>query len=215
MGDDESTVGTVSISDSSMSSANTTSPVKKRQLRFSLESNEVFLVTHIDDMDENEVFETWYEPRDYQAVKARLIPVIRAMMKGQPPPETNKQTIRGLEFRTREGATKREQNKMSARTAVLDEQERQRICKKPDDERISQVYIEISAACQEAAQALAAEDEKLLKDEIEEMRKKVKELKTGTAVAPKTKSKGINGLIKSVRRRPKSINKAPKNAISI
>jgi hypothetical protein len=50
----------------------TASPVTvlkhRRRQRFSLESNQIFPVVHIDDMDEADNHERWYEKRDNNAI---------------------------------------------------------------------------------------------------------------------------------------------------
>jgi hypothetical protein len=65
---------------------------------------------------------------------------------------------RGLEYRTKCGGRRRQQNKMNAMAAVLDEQERQRILGIDDDVTLSNVYIRSSAHCAEEAHALGMQD---------------------------------------------------------
>lgn len=194
LGDDESTVAT-----SASSLSPRASPVLKRQVRFSLESNQIFPVVHIDEMDPADIFETWYEPRDYEAVKARLIPVIRRMMRGVAIEETNEQTIRGLEFRTRQGAAKRQETKENASVAVFDEQERQRATNEIDDESIAQVYHDHAAECQEKAHRLGKQDEEVIKEDLLLMRKQLALILPPPPPHPKSKSKGVSGFLKNVR----------------
>jgi hypothetical protein len=80
------------------------------------------------------------------------------MMTGEIIEESDRQTIRGLEYRTRKGAVRRQHNKVEAITAVMDEQDRQIEEGFMNDELISQVYMEVSARCQEEAHQLALKD---------------------------------------------------------
>jgi hypothetical protein len=67
---------------------------------------------------------------------------------------------RGLEFRTREGARRRIENKVRARNAVLCEQELQRRACIFDTEYLSKVYILASSRCKLTAQRLGQQDER-------------------------------------------------------
>jgi hypothetical protein len=130
-----------------------------KRFHFSLSSNEIYYVPHIDDMTTEEVKAIWYEKAEYEKIKMGMIPVIRRMMKKENIPETDRETIRGLEFRTRQGAIRRQHNKLEAITAVLDEQDRQLDSSgHVDDELLSKVYREFSAHCQEEAHKLALGD---------------------------------------------------------
>lgn len=153
MFDDEST------SEETASSHRRSSPVSKRCLRFSCHEDEIHHIPHINDLSDDEVKQTWYDRSDYEKIKMSLIPLVRKMMKGERVEETNRQTIRGLEYRTREGAIRRQHNKAEAITTVMDEQDRQlgangRIC----DELLREVYIQINAHCQEEAYKLGLGD---------------------------------------------------------
>jgi len=147
------------LHESDVESYRCTSPILKKRFRFSLSSNEVFPIPHIDDLSDEEVKETWYEKQDYENIKMSIIPVVRKMMKGEKIEENDRQTIRGLEYRTRKGAIRRQHNKVEAITAVLDEQDLQIETKGyVDDERLAKVYIQFNAHCQEEAHKLALGD---------------------------------------------------------
>jgi hypothetical protein len=136
-----------------------TSLKSRRRLRFSLELNQFFPIVHIDDMDEADIHETWYEKRDYTAIKKSVIPIIQKFANGEKIAETNKQSLRGLEYRTREGTLLRQNLRLAALTAVMNEQDRQWKEGVQDDERLAKVYRDLTSHCQEESRALALKDE--------------------------------------------------------
>jgi hypothetical protein len=149
---------TVSLDISDSSSVVSKSSVVKR-FHFSLASNEIYNVPHIDDMTEEEVKAIWYEKADYEKIKMGMIPLIRKMMRKEEIEETDKETVRGLEYRTRQGAIRRQHNKLEAITAVLDEQDRQLDCDGfINGELLSEVYRQFNSHCQEEAHVLALND---------------------------------------------------------
>ena len=110
-------------------------------------------------MSPDEVKAIWYEKADYEKIKMAMIPLIRKMMKKEHVIESDKETIRGLEYRTRQGAIRRQHNKLEAITAVLDEQDRQfDTIGRVDEDLLSSVYRQFSSHCQEEAHALALGD---------------------------------------------------------
>ena len=110
-------------------------------------------------MTPEEVKAIWYEKADYEKIKMAMVPIIRKMMKKESIPETDRETIRGLEFRTRQGAIRRQHNKLEATTAVLDEQDRQLDTDgQVDDELLAKVYKDFNAHCQIEAHKLALGD---------------------------------------------------------
>lgn len=129
-----------------------------RRARFVLSNNQVFLIPHINDMSDEEVLDIWYEKHDYDTIKANIAPIVQTLMKGDNVEETNEMTIRGLEYRTRTGAIKRQKNKAEAVNAVLDEQDRQFDEDIDDPMLISRAYLEISDICLREAQQLALGD---------------------------------------------------------
>lgn len=143
-----------------LSSVSSKSIVQKR-FQFSLSSNEIYRIPHLDDLSDEEVTATWYAKPDYEKIKMSMIPLIRKMMKSETVEESNRQTIRGLEYRTREGAIRRQHNKVEGISAVLAEQDRQRqVDGKGNDELLSQVYSEVNCHCQVEAHQLALGDVK-------------------------------------------------------
>jgi hypothetical protein len=128
-------------------------------VRFALSKNEIHAVPHIDDLSDDEVRATWYEAKDYEDIKMALIPIIRKMMKGEYIEENYRQTVRGLEYRTKKGAIRRQHNKVEAITALMDEQDRQwETYGYASDESLRDAYLEISTRCQQEAHELALGD---------------------------------------------------------
>jgi hypothetical protein len=190
------------ISDSS-SIISKSSTVKR--FNFSLSSNEIYNVPHIDDMTSEEVKAIWYEKADYEKIKMAMIPLIRKMMKRESIAETDKETIRGLEYRTRQGAIRRQHNKLEAITAVLDEQDRQLDCEGCiDEELLAEVYQRFSAHCQEEAHALALGDVRPAREHSEDAIELVrKQYEAEERQTPERKS-SFSKLIKQMRVRRRS-----------
>lgn len=67
-----------------------------------------------------------------------------------------------LEFRTREGAMRRQHNKLDSINAVLDEQERQKTIGHMDSEKLRSIYVSRSAHCSLEARQLGINDEHAL-----------------------------------------------------
>ncbi|GAX11959.1 hypothetical protein FisN_8Lh051 [Fistulifera solaris] len=133
----------------------------KRRLRvkISLAFNESFPIASRASMGIEDLRATWYDKTEYNAMKSNIIPILRKMMKNEIVEESDKETTRGLEYRTRKGANLRQENKLNGIKAVLDEQRRQRLAGIKKPELISQAYLDAAAAqCQEAAQNLAIAD---------------------------------------------------------
>jgi hypothetical protein len=162
--DDESTVTTAVTTE-------TAPPVKhKRKIRFSLTSNQIFPIPHLDDMDDEEIAMIWYEASDYDKFKGEIILILRKMMKGEKIRENNKQTARGLEIRLRLGVNHRQKSRTEAIAAVLNEQYGQCDEGVQDDEYLADVYRKASSQSHDAAYELGLEDEAEIKKELQKMR---------------------------------------------
>ena len=196
---------TVTTAGTGSSSGSLESSEREIMVRFRLESNEIYPIPHIDEMEDELVRDIWYEKRDYDAIKNKLIPLIRQMMKGEEVEESNKSSVRGLEYRTRQGALRRQHNKLEGSSSVLAEQKRQLDENQVDDELLAEVYRSASSHCQDSAYALALKDEAFVQKDLDSMRKSkhiITPARTKSS-GSKSKSRGINGLIKQVmRRRP-------------
>ena len=158
---------------SPLSSPRASPVVTKRRLRvkISLAFNESFPIANRASMGIEDVRATWYDKSEYNAMKSDIIPILRRVMKNEVVEESDKETTRGLEYRTRKGANLRQENKINGITAVLEEQQRQRVAGIKKPELISQAYLDAAAAqCQEAAHNLAIADA----IEVREFCKKIK-----------------------------------------
>lgn len=134
-------------------------PERKRKISFALNLNQVLPIQHIKDMSKAEIRSTWYDRQDYEGMKQTMIPVIRRLMKGEVIEESNSSTARGLEYRTRKGAIRRQHNKLEAISAVLDELDRQYNDGELNDDMVSEVYRTVAGHCQDEAYVLGLQDE--------------------------------------------------------
>jgi hypothetical protein len=163
--DDDSTVVTALTT-------GTSSPVqRRRKLRFSLEYNQSFPITHVNDIDDAEFFAIWYGPRDYQTIKKNIFLMLRKMKKGEKIEENDEQTVRGIERRTAQGVNLRQKNKLKAMTALLDEQDRQFENGEQNDELLAEAYSNATYHSQEEAYALGLKDQAELQEELDSFRK--------------------------------------------
>jgi hypothetical protein len=80
---------------------------------------------HIADYEPDEVIATWYQKDEMAQMKADMVDTVRSMLRGELENDNEEQCMRGLESRTRIGANKRQENKLRALEAVLDEQDRE------------------------------------------------------------------------------------------
>jgi hypothetical protein len=173
---DECTVKTVLTSESSP----TTSTFTKHKLRFSLESNQVFPIIHINDMDLKHIQEIWYNTEEFGNIKHDIISDLKRMIRGQEEfAESNTQTARGLVYRTRQVTLHRKQNKTTARTAVLDEQQRHLLTGERDDELVANAYLRASIHCKGEAYSVGLADQAAIKKELDEMRRTHRTINTG------------------------------------
>jgi hypothetical protein len=145
-----------SCSSSVGGSSKTKMPLSK-SVRFA-DENEVFEITHLDDIPEAEVEATWYDAGEYADIKSAYQLTIFMMEAGETlnPLE---HTSRGLEYRTQEGAWSRYENKRDAYNAVLDEQDRQWQIDIDDFDEIARIYLSHSKKCSESALARGLHDE--------------------------------------------------------
>ena len=79
------------------------------------------------DYTEEEVEATWYQKKDYKSFKRTVLTTLKLNRAGELLEGGNDEyTMRGIECRTREGAAARKAIKQQVKTAVLEEQDRQR-----------------------------------------------------------------------------------------
>jgi hypothetical protein len=126
-------------------------------------SNQVLLIPtlHIGDYTQEEMEATWLSKTDFENIKADMKFAIDLINQGLLDEEdTVSHCYRGLECRTIGGSRKRMLNKITARDAVLDEQDRQYDSCVTDSEAIAKVYIVTSHPCQVSAHTMGMFDEK-------------------------------------------------------
>lgn len=139
---------------------------KKKTVQIQPSSNKTYPVQHIDDMAESEIVTIWYDRCDFDLMKQSFVPIIKKMMRGAKIEETDAETTRGLEYRTRDGALRRQHNKIHSIHAVLDEQERQVALGISDVNQLSEVYIGASQHCASAARELGEKDQEFVRGEV-------------------------------------------------
>lgn len=137
------------VSDASQRSAT-------KAVRFA-ESHEVREHLHCKDFSASEFIKSWYSRREVPYLKREIAPTLKMVKAGATLPE--EYTFRGLEYKTRKGATARRATKAAARSAVLNEQARQRESGQFDDEDIAWVYNLQSEQASLAAQKMGKQDE--------------------------------------------------------
>jgi hypothetical protein len=155
---------------------------KSKFLRFEEGLNKMFPIPHLDDLSLEEVRDIWYESSDYAEIKSSYQMTIFLMENGELV-EGDEHTARGLEYRTQQGAWARYENKRDAYNAVLDEQDRQWKLNKDDFDEISNVYLEHSTKCAEAAAMRGEQDaleaKEICSDLLKRRRSKVRRKKSG------------------------------------
>jgi len=114
---------------------------------------------HINNFTDDEVYQSWFRRKDYQRIKTSFQYIVQRISNNTWQGDTNNETMRGLEYRHREGSMKRKANKLNGLMAVLDEQERQWRRDVDDDVAISEAYMAVGKKSSLAARMLAAKDE--------------------------------------------------------
>jgi hypothetical protein len=163
------------------------------------EHNEVFEITHLDDIPSSVVADVWYDGAEYSEIKKSYQLTIFLMESGEKLTGED-HTSRGLEYRTQEGAWARYENKRDAYNAVLDEQDRQWKEDIDDWDTISSVYLEHSTKCLKAAYERGVSDQKEIVDYIQDVQKSSSEKK----VKKKKKVKGEKESKSSTKKKKKS-----------
>jgi hypothetical protein len=106
---------------------------------------------HVNDFSPEEKVNVWYQRSEIEMIKDDIQFTVRLMVQGRLKEDTDIHCARGLEFRTSTGAKKRQENKLRALTAVLDEQDIQFDLGTVNQIAIADVYQHISKKCQRAA----------------------------------------------------------------
>lgn len=120
-------------------------------------------IRNIRDFSRTEVEAIWMTLPDYQIIKAMVKTTIIMMMKGEQISEEDPDfCTRGLEFRTKVGSRVRQDNKLRARFAVLNEQDLQRDEGFFDPQYIAMACSEVSLECRKDARARALYDKEVI-----------------------------------------------------
>lgn len=140
---------------------------------------------HINNYTDAEVQNTWYKKHDFSRIKTSFIYIVQKLSDGSWEGDTEHETARGLEYRTREGSTKRKVNKLNGLMVVLDEQESQWLQGTHDDEAIAAAYIAVSSKSLEAVHLLAIRDQKevmeMWADDVDFVAKKLSAVDVGSS----------------------------------
>jgi hypothetical protein len=128
-------------------------PVIKQQRRINF-NNQVIVRTiqHVNDIDEEEIVNIWYQSADYRQMRDSFAITVRKISNGKYKGDDEHHCARGLEFRSNAGAQRRKVNKLDALIAVLDEQERQIAEDDENPEALACVYIHSNHARRHEAQ---------------------------------------------------------------
>jgi hypothetical protein len=146
------------------------SGTERRRVLFK-ETVSVRPITHIDDMSEERIHAVWYDKKDFEDIKKGIVSTVRLMMSCQEGNGDSSSSVidneehcsRGLEYRTRDGASARRENKWNALNAVLDEQDRQKELGIQNEKLLSQIYITENRRSRLNALQLGIQDENAAK----------------------------------------------------
>uniref|UniRef100_A0A7S1D718 Uncharacterized protein n=1 Tax=Cyclophora tenuis TaxID=216820 RepID=A0A7S1D718_CYCTE len=119
----------------------------------------VHFTLHVDDLNDDEYFRTWYQKRDFQMMRAEFAKTVVRIANGVHMGDSEEHCARGLEYRTKVGAQRRKLNKLHGLCAVLKEQDRQIDLGIDDDEALRVAYMRESHQCKQEALALGISDE--------------------------------------------------------
>jgi hypothetical protein len=123
-------------------------------------------ILHVKDMSEDSIHAVWYTKKDFEAMKKSFASTVKLMTThgdNFSHVDKDEHCSRGLEYRTREGATLRRENKWNALNAVLDEQDRQQENGLFNETLLCQVYVKENCHCRLQALKLGIQDEQAAK----------------------------------------------------
>ena len=183
-------------------------PQKQQRKRRNIKFNEVVHVhftLHVDDLNDEEYFRTWYQKRDFQMMRSEFAKTVMKITNGAHTVDTDEHCARGLEYRTKAGAQKRKLNKLHGLCAVLKEQDRQIDLGINDDEALRAAYLKESRICKREAHELGLDDEnETITMRIEEEAARMRENGSSNHSAQegkddRTSSKKKNGFLSRIR----------------
>jgi hypothetical protein len=147
---------------------------RKRTIRFSIDTNQVHPVTHIGDMSKAHLKATWFSPKELYEIRMACKPMIEQINNGEDstPDDTQDETSRGVEHKTKQGMLRRVKNQKRATIAVFKEQERQRSqeegAKAEGDVKIAQVLAKVTATPRTLALQRGKQDQDEIQDYLTE-----------------------------------------------
>jgi hypothetical protein len=112
---------------------------------------------------------TWISPEEYVNIKQLCIHTLKLMHKNPIFADCDEYSSRGLEVRTRTAAIARKENKASAASAVMDEQDLQDESGVKDPERIRESCRNIWRVSEGVAQFMGAKDFEAIQEYISDM----------------------------------------------
>ena len=130
---------------------------ERRRVQFK-ETVAVRPIVHVDNMSEDDISAIWFSKADFDIMKKSFASTVRMLTFGEFSGDNDEHCARGLEFRTRNGALERRENKWNALNATLDEQDRQRELGISNELLLSQIYITENKHCRIAALNLGLRD---------------------------------------------------------
>jgi hypothetical protein len=126
-------------------------------------------VLHLSEYTDDEMDDTWISRKECEKIRNEIKKLVQIVNDGGTLEENDDTTMRGLEYRTISGCERRSKNKLLARSAVLDEQDRQWEIGEGDPEYISWIYNTMSYKLAIEAKERGQEDE-LIANEINNRR---------------------------------------------
>lgn len=133
--------------------------VTKKSVSFRHEIAQCQETLHVNDYTDEELFSCWYIAKDFEQMKKEEKPALRLLKKGLYPGDNNELCSRGLEYRYKQGAEQRRNNKAMGWMSVLEEQMMQANEGVRDDEALSRVYIAVNQHTRSTAYTTGLMDE--------------------------------------------------------
>ena len=131
----------------------------------------MFIESSYNAMDEDQLWEVFYAPEDFQAFRDEIEAIVRRRRKmslskvgrrrganSNDDDDDNEYCFRGLESRSTQGARRKNSMRIRARQAVLQEQSRQKVAKEYDVELLAEIYKGFGIISSSQAQRLAQMD---------------------------------------------------------
>lgn len=171
----------------------------------------VHFTLHVDDLNDEEYFGTWYQKRDFQMMRAEFAKTVVRISNGVHVADSEDHCARGLEYRTKVGAQKRKLNKLHGLCAVLKEQDRQIDLGINDQTALREVYMKESHKCKQEALSLGISDENeaiaiRIEEEARIMREQAQEEEsTEQESNPKRKNRLLRFLDRTNTRRRRAV----------